>query len=127
MARPSPNAIAVCTRAARRLCHLSMRYVGALFEATTGKSVGLLPASHPGLHETRDILNLVLCLRAEQNAITRSLLEAKVVDHARLVELFTEEYIRFGDEKASVLRVELTQDGIVINVDEERKRQQERN
>lgn len=44
-------------RAANRLHHLSMLYVGSFVELAQGKPVGMLPHNYPGLKDTRDLID----------------------------------------------------------------------
>lgn len=127
MTRPRPATVAACQLAAKKLCHLSMRYVGAMLEAVTGKPVGMLPHKHPGLHETRDLINLIMLCRAELNAIGKVLIEQNVVSHERLTQLFTEEYKWFAGQKAEMLGVEVTDVGLNIDLDKIRKKREEMN
>lgn len=64
---------------ANRLHHLSMMYVGAVAELAEGKPLGLIPKDRPGLKTTRDVLDLMLFVRAEMNGLTRILMEAGIV------------------------------------------------
>jgi|SRR5581483_8615792 len=101
--------------ALKRLHHLSMRYAGALFELAAGKRLGMLPFGHPGLHESRDLIDLVLFARAEINGLTKILVEAKLVTEERVAEIMEREYEWLAQEKARQLGVGISDEGLVIH------------
>lgn len=103
-------------KAASRLCHLSMRYVGAFMEVAQGKGVGLIPQDHPGLHEVRDLINLILLCRAEINALTKCLINQRVLETESFSKQIAEEYEWFAQAKAKFLGVTVTDVGIQFNV-----------
>ena len=98
--------------AANRLHHLSMRYVGALLEAATGKAVGTLPSSHPGLSECRDLIDLVLLCRAEINALTKCLIDSGTFTAEKFGQEVTDNYDWLAKQKAAQLGVEVTDYGL---------------
>jgi hypothetical protein len=101
-------------QAANRLHHLSMRYVGAVFEVASGTPVSLLPSNHPGIREMRDLIDCVLLSRAEINGFTRILVEAKLLTIERAEQIFAEEYQWLEEQKAKFLGVEVSDAGLVI-------------
>lgn len=113
--------------AAQRLHHLSMRYSGAFVELLKGDNVGFLPTGHPGLHEVRDFIDLILYTRAEINALIRLLIESGVLDLEKVQNKFAEEYEYFAQEKAKMLGVEVTDYGLVFKRDEHERRRKEAN
>jgi hypothetical protein len=114
---------AAASKAAANLCHLSMVYVGSFIECITGKKIVGLPQSHPGLHEMRDLINLLLITRAEINAITKVLLDKKIVTDEEFTKIMTDEYIWFGNEKARSLKVKIEDYGLSIQVDSREEKQ----
>lgn len=103
-------------KAANRLHHLSMRYVGALLEACTGsKSVGFLPANHPGLRQCRDLIDQVLMCRAEVNGLMQMMHDAGLFPEEKYLEVMAEQYEWFAQTKAKFLGVEVTDVGITIH------------
>lgn len=104
--------------AANRLHHLSMRYVGALVEAATGSKVGMLPGGYPGLREMRDLIDLAMLQRAEVNALTKLLVDAKLLTQEQVLGAFAEEYDWLAREKARFLGCEVTDAGLVFKTPE---------
>jgi hypothetical protein len=97
---------------ANRLHHLSMLYVGAIAELAEGRALGMIPQNRPGLKTTRDILDLMLFIRAEMNGLTRILMEANIVTQDRLLAVFAEEYRIEADAKAAQFGCESTAAGL---------------
>lgn len=102
------------TTAAKRLTHLSMRYAGALMDLVSPSPPRLILDGHPGLRETRDFINLILLTRAEINALTKLIIEAKLATPERLTEVMAEEYDWFTREKAKFLNVGVSDEGLVL-------------
>ena len=113
MAEVSKEALDRMGRAANRLHHLSMRYGGALAELAGGKALGMLPRDWPGLHEARDLIDLVLLCRAEINALTKCLCDAGALDPERYTRQAAEEYEWLCQQKARWLGVEVDDAGLV--------------
>lgn len=103
--------------AANRLHHIGMRYVGALAEVARGSKVGLLPATDPGVHEMRDLIDLLLLTRAEINALSKLLVEAKVFTAEQLVKEYAEQYDWLADTKAKQFGVKIIDGGLVFDKD----------
>jgi len=104
----------LCKAAAERLHHLSMRYVGALHEVALGKPVGLIPKTHPGNYEMRDLIDLVLLTRAEINALTALLVKKQAFTSYEYIVQCTEEYEWFTKQKAEQLGCEVSDAGLVF-------------
>lgn len=104
-------------RAANRLHHLSMRYVGALQEVACGQKVGLIGKNHPGNKEMRDLVDLILLTRAEINGLTQILVNAKLITLEAFEKLMTEQYEYLTDVKAKQLGVEVSDVGLVFKND----------
>ncbi len=104
-------------RAANRLHHLGIRYAGALAEVAKGEPVGFLLAGAPGLHEMRDLISLILLCRAEMNAVTKIMIETKLIDAETLTKEIAEEYERLTKEKAAELGVKVTDEGLVFTAE----------
>ena len=101
-------------QAANRLHHLSMRYAGAILELASGEKIGFIAQGTPGLHETRDLIDLLLFTRAEINGLIKIMIEATLITRERLTEIMTEEYDYVATTKAKHLGVEVTEDGLVF-------------
>lgn len=105
-------------RAANRLHHLSLRYVGALAEVAKGQPVGALPAGYPGISEMRDLIDLILYCRAECNVLTAVLLQMNppAISLPDLQKMMAEEYEKLAQEKAEQLGCEVFDGGLVFKV-----------
>lgn len=99
--------------AANRLHHLSMRYAAAFMELAQGHEIGLIPAGQPGLKEFRDLTDLILFTRAEVNAFTKLLVDAKIVTTEQVTKAITEEYDWFAKQKAKQFGIEVSDAGLV--------------
>lgn len=108
-------------RACRRLHHLSMRYGGAIVELAKGQKVGLIEKDYPGLKEMRDLVDLVLICRAEINALTKSLLDAGVIDADKFTRQQAEDIEWITRHKASFLGCEVTDYGLVFKAPDPKK------
>ena len=104
-------------KAANRLHHLSMRYVGALHECAKGEKVGIIAQNHPGNREMRDLIDLVLLTRAEINGITELLVKKGITTTEELQKIFAGEYEWLTKQKAQQLGVEVTDVGLVFSND----------
>lgn len=102
---------------ADRLHHFSMIYCGAIYELAAGKQILGLPIGHPGLKEVRDVLDLILFLRAEINAMSKILLEAKLITPERFQEIMGEEYKWLADQKELFFKVKSTPWGLEYNAE----------
>lgn len=98
--------------AAGRLHHIGMRYVGAIAEVARGRTFGFLPAGDPGVHECRDLIDLMLLTRAEINGLSKLLVDAKVITPSQLEHEFTEQYNWFAEVKAKQFGVEVFDGGL---------------
>lgn len=110
-----------CSKAYQNICHLSMRYVGAFYEACTGKPVGLIPQNHPGNKETRDLINLILICRAEINALAKLCYDKGVFTNEEHINQLTDDLQYLTKEKAQFLGVEVTDYGLVFTNSPETK------
>jgi hypothetical protein len=110
-----PEVDAAARKAAQRLHHLSMLYAGCFHELVSGRPGGVLMQGHPGLKQVRDFIDLILLTRAEINALTKLLTDAKIIDPEKLVRQFAEEYEWFAQAKAEAFGVEVTDYGLVLN------------
>lgn len=110
----TPEIQAAVSRAANRLHHLSMRYVGGLMEVAKGSPVGFIPAGYPGMKEMRDLIDLILYCRAEQNALTKCLCDAGLLQPGDIAEQVAKEYEWLAQAKAKFLGVEVDDHGITI-------------
>lgn len=99
-------------KAANRLHHLSMSYSGAIAELATGQQIFGIPQGHPGLHQTRDLIDLVLLCRAELNAMSKLLVEAKVYSEEQWHDAVVDEYEWLTDTKAKQFGFEVTDTGL---------------
>lgn len=104
-------------KAANRLHHLSMRYAAAFLEMATGKRQGMIPQGYPGLSEFRDIVDLVLYVRAEMNGHTRILVEAGLITAEKAKKIMTEEYEFLAQAKAKQFGIGISDMGLVFNKD----------
>jgi hypothetical protein len=114
MADPTPAELQAAHAAANRLHHLSMRYSAALVELVANEPVGFLLRTHPGLKEARDLIDLVLLTRAEVNALTALLVQAKVLDLAAFNRECRDQYEWLTNQKSDFLGVGVSDAGIVI-------------
>jgi hypothetical protein len=105
-------------KAANNLHHLSMRYVGALHEVAMGKQVGFVDRAHPGSKEMRDLIDLILFVRAELNGISRILIENKICTEYEITRVFAEEFEHFTKVKAQQLNVVVSDMGLVFRKQE---------
>lgn len=105
---------AAMRKAADKLHHLSMRYVGAFAEIALGRKVGLLPKGTPGLSEMRDLIDLILLTRAEINAFTALLVRKGVFTVDEFTRQCKHEYEWLTEQKAHYLGVEVTDAGLVF-------------
>ncbi len=114
MSQPTvpPAAQEAMEKAANRLHHLSLRYVGALVEIAKGQPIGLLPRNYPGLREGRDFIDLILFTRAEINALTHCLHEARLLDLEKFTARCAEEYEYLAQVKAQFLGCQVTDAGL---------------
>lgn len=103
--------------AAQRLHHIGIRYVGALAEVGRGREVGLLPAKDPGVHEMRDLIDLLLLCRAELNGLTKLLTEAGALTSDQIAKEFTEQYTWLADTKARQFGVTIIPGGLQFTKD----------
>ena len=110
----SPYTEEAMRKAADRLHHLSMRYVGALLEACTGTAVGLLPKDHPGLRECRDLIDALLFTRAEINGFTKLLHEKGILDLDEWGRNLAEQYEWLCQQKAEFLGVGVDDAGLIF-------------
>lgn len=115
MNEAKPELVQAMRAAANRLHHLSMRYVGAFVELAKEKPVAFVAQDHPGRRETRDLIDLILFVRAEVNALTALLLEAKILDIDTVTKRFADEYQWFCEQKAQTLGVGVNDAGLVYN------------
>ena len=111
-----------CRQAANRLHHLSMRYSGALMELVRGEPVGFIPLGHPGLSEARDLIDLILFTRAEINGLSKCLIAAGVLKAEDVQKQFAEEYKWFAEQKAKMLKVKISDTGLVYELGDPRYR-----
>lgn len=112
-----PSILELKQRAAKsinRLHHVGIRYLGAMVEVVTGQKIMFVPADRPGVHELRDFISLGLILRAEVNAITKILIDNKMVTHAQLLEGVTAEYNQVCKEKCHQFGFEVDDLGIIL-------------
>ncbi len=116
MSEISPEARAALDLACHRLHHLSMRYVGALMEVTSGAPISFVPQGHPGLRECRDFIDLCLFCRAEINALTGLLIEANLLDAEAVTRRMAAEYEFMTQAKAKQLGCEVDDRGLVFKV-----------
>lgn len=114
MSQVSPTTAELVGKMANRLHHLSLRYVGALFESAQGKPVGLIPQGHPGLREMRDLIDLILFTRAEINCLTKLLCDAGLIDAEKFAVQMADEYHWLATEKANFLSVSVEDYGLVF-------------
>lgn len=103
-------------QSSHRLHHLSMRYVGARKEMLSGEKIAFLPADYPGLHEMRDLFDLVLLTRAEINALTALLVDAGVFNLERFTREVTEQYEWLAREKARHFGCTVTDQGLQFDL-----------
>lgn len=99
-------------KAANKLHHLSMLYAGALAELGQAKKLGLLPSDAPGIKGARDIVDIVLLVRAELNAVTNLLLKRGVIKLPDLEAAFAHEYEWFAQQKANLFGCKVTEGGL---------------
>jgi hypothetical protein len=102
--------------AADRLHHISMIYGAAIVEVAKGEKVGALPVTYPGLHAFRDLCDLILFTRAEINAISKVLIDVRLVSAERLTRTMTEEYEWLANTKALHFGVTVTDVGLDAEV-----------
>jgi hypothetical protein len=107
---PDPNELA--KRAAQRLHHVSMRFVGAMRELCTGTKVGFIPSGAPGLDEMRSLIDLCHLTRAEVNGLTKLLIEGKYLKAETVTRTFAEEYEWLAQQKAQETGCEVTDYGL---------------
>lgn len=101
-------------REANKLHHLGMIYVGAVAEVAQGKVVGVLPADNPGVHNIRDLIDLVLFARAEINGLTNLLVRRNIVNEEQLNREFAEQYRYLAQTKAKQFGVGVNDLGLVF-------------
>lgn len=106
------EAVEKCKASAHRLHHLSMVYVGAFMEVAKGQKVGLIPLNHPGLKETRDLIDLLLFTRAEISGLTRLMVDKGVFTAQEYQEQMIEEYDWFAQQKSKQFGCTVTDTGL---------------
>ena len=104
-------------RAANRLHHISMLYVGSFVELCKGEPVGMLPVNYPGLRDVRDLIDQILYTRAEVNALTKLLVDAKLATVEQASAAMADNYEWFAQQKIKLWPgFKLTDGGIDIDV-----------
>jgi hypothetical protein len=103
-------------KAANKLHHCSVRYVGAFAEVAQGKGLIALPKDWPGLSVCRDFIDMILFTRAEISALTHCLVESGHLDHAKYVLQCKKEYDFLCEAKAKQLGFKVDDDGLVYHV-----------
>lgn len=101
-------------KAANRLHHLSIRYVGALIEAATGTPVLMVPSSNPGIRECRDFIDTILLSRAEVNGLIKVLVDKGLITQEEWRKVVTEQYGWLTKTIANNLGVTVTDTGLMI-------------
>lgn len=112
-----PRLVANMKRAANKLHHVSMAYVGAMKELATGQPIFGLPADHPGLHMMRDMIDLILLTRAEINAITNILVGNRLMTLGQFTMQVTEEYDYIIKIKGEQFKCEVTDIGLIYKIE----------
>lgn len=102
---------------ANNLHHLTMIYLGGFAELARGKEIMFVAANEPGVKKTRDLLDLVLILRAEINGITRLLVQTGLVTEDQISREYAEQYEWLAKQKAGQFGVEVSDVGLVFKND----------
>lgn len=86
-----------------RLNHVGIVYVGAVAELGRGCPLSFIPDNAPGLRPVRDLVQMVLILRAENNALLKVLYDKGLLDEkdmATFTQQVNDEADWLADRKA---------------------------
>lgn len=101
-------------QSAQNLHHISIIYAGAVMELATGKEQGLIASDAPGVKKVRDLVDIVLLTRAENNALVSMLVKKGVFTSREFTDEVGEQYKWFTDVKAKQFNVQVRDYGLVF-------------